>query len=1132
MLNEIKYLGDPSFRLNADDSPFAVGINEIVNGENIRTATTDAGFTATVESIGSNLLLSQAQPSVIFLTIGIIEDTVNVRFLKFNFNTTGNDHKIVCLYANTNIEYDVLLSSQVTGGLNFSKDNPIHSIRIVNGLLYWTDNLSAQRRINIDAAIKLNNPSFSTTVTPYTTPLAPEVITVLRKPPLFPLTISKFQQTSPALENNFIENSAFQFSYRYYYRDGEKSVPGAYSLLAPYNIKSDLYNRIDILVPLSEYIEQDVQSVDILVKYGNENTFYEIKSWDKNVAAEAAEIVAHNAGTTALSYSFYNDTVGEVQDEAYSLKPFDSVPILSETLEIFDNRLGFANNLMGYDTPSTTSLDVTLLNESDGATPTGRWVIILYGSGASHYFLDLGSSGFFDSFTQPTPYPASVDYATLTYVAAGPADFATYVVAHYSMWSNGIQYTGYTSTITSAPSPISIIGARCYKSGATYKLSTTFYDFGDRKCGSTGSTMVSGVSVGQASMQIPDRAYGTISYVTAINWSLSNADALNEIPSWATHYSVNITKCLKTRFFLQARSKNSIASMTYVNRDSSNVYTFTTSAYAATLTGVGIDITNLQNFGMGYIYADGDVINIYISGNATVFKLKITAQSGRWLICELQDLGTLDATTDALFEIYTPYTQSIYEPYYEVGQIYEITAAGTSGRQYSNIAGSIRGDVTLLDRNVTPNNYLTENMSPNDKYYLNWYTDVGRPNFIDRIGQQLKENDIVYSNVLLPGTRTNGLSSFDALDAQDIPTQCGAIMKLQVTSKVQGQLGIVMLAICAGGQTASMYIGEVQLYGSNLPSTLAQAPNVIGTINILKGSRGTINPESVVEFRGDVFWADVNNHKWVQYSINGLDDICYKTERFWNLWFQKYNSMTWAEIEALGGRPFIFTTVDPYHRELLISIPKLSNIPPKGYLPDYPSTINYFDILDYQAKTMVYKLGSAGRLPHWQGAYTFYAENFITLQNKLYSFKNGLTYIHNQTNSQNNFYGVQYTSKIMCVSNMIPQVPKVYNNTSVQANVSPVFVYMYNNYPYQQSSDIMDYEFTELEGIWYANIKRNKLVPNAYGYTTDGLLTGEKMRNTAMWMMYEFSVTTTPLELRFIQIGMDISSGHTNQLKP
>jgi hypothetical protein len=64
----------------------------------------------------------------------------------FKYNTTGNNHKIVCYDEVANTEYDVLLSSQVNGGLGFDKNYIIHSAFIVNGLLYWTDNLNQLKK--------------------------------------------------------------------------------------------------------------------------------------------------------------------------------------------------------------------------------------------------------------------------------------------------------------------------------------------------------------------------------------------------------------------------------------------------------------------------------------------------------------------------------------------------------------------------------------------------------------------------------------------------------------------------------------------------------------------------------------------------------------------------------------------------------------------------------------------------------------------------------------------------------------------------------------------------------------------------------------------------------------------------
>ena len=269
-----------------------------------------------------------------------------------------------------------------------------------------------------------------------------------------------------------------------------------------------------------------------------------------------------------------------------------------------------------------------------------------------------------------------------------------------------------------------------------------------------------------------------------------------------------------------------------------------------------------------------------------------------------------------------------------------------------------------------------------------------------------------------------------------------------------------MLAI-GEQETASCYLGEVQLNSSTENAFVASAPEVIGTVNVLKGSFGTINPESVFEYRGNVWWGDANNGRWVQYSGNGLFPISnYKMTRFWKNWFEKFMSMTKAEIEAFGGRPFIFTTVDPFHDELLISLPKLANESPKGVLPFFRTSndqkyfVDYpFDILDYKGKTIVYDLVSNT----WRGSYSFYSEGFSTLQNQLYSFKNGQMYIHNQFDLQNYFYGEQFHSYIMPVSNKQPNVPKPYNNMAIEANMQPVYTYLYNDYPYQQINDVSSY---------------------------------------------------------------------------
>jgi hypothetical protein len=1131
---EKKYFADPQNGTgNFDDADFALGTNQWLNLENARMRSTDAGEVGVVEAIGSTILKSQIEPSVTNVVIGSVEDNENNRILYFRKDLYGPFDSILCYDLDADTIYTVLLSSQVYSGLNFDKDKLIHSVRVINGLLYWTDNLNEPRRINIDAAINMNHPGTFPEVEAYTAPLDYVSITIIRRPPYYPpIATKKDSADIPPLSTytqNFIYNKAVQFAYMYFFRDGEESVIGHYSNLSNYNFEDDTFNVIEVLMPLSEFIDQDVQRVELVVR--NENNFNSqsvIKTWDKDNPTDLQEIEDHNNDITPLTYYYLGDTNGIAVASSKATKPFDSVPLLSETLENANNRLFLGNNLEGYNTPVQTSLSTMVIQVADGDSQTGQWrlarlyrrvdgnvtvedpfeVWILYVSTETIPYY------WYNTVNYPDTPPASIALADATLSSASLDDLTDQIAA--AAYPPGETYSGNYFFSPLGDSVVisdtaASIGNVAFKSNSTFFTCVNFYDRFRRKCGI--------VTTAANKVTTSKRSYDQTIYNKGIQWTLSNTDAVNQIPDWAWYYSIGITLNQTASFFAQARSRNVI----YVDKDADGNYTFTTTAFDENLYGVGVDISALTSFGMGYIFSEGDLIILYIDSVATPVELSIIGQDGNYVICKLVDLGTLP--TSALFEIYTPYPKSTNELYYETPNIYAILNPGTSQRQYSTLQGLLNGDISLLTRTDSfAMSYLVEAMSPNDNYWKIWNRDIGWPNLIDNIGQQLKKTNISYSNTIILGTRTNGLSSFDALDEKNLTSELGPIKKLQVTSKVNNELGNVMLAICED-ETASLYLGEVQLFGSNQPSTLAQAPEVIGTVNVLKGSYGTLNPESVIEFRGLVFWYDCQNGKIVQYSANGLFPISdYKMRTYWKLFSDQYNSMTQAQIEALGNRPFVFMTVDPHHYELLVSVPKLLAVPPKGYLIDYPSVIYPFDIWDGTGKTIVFKLAEEPN--YWQGAMRFVAENFITAQNKLFSFKYGQLYQHNSTTGFNEFYGTQYKVRIMAPFNKQFNIPKTPDNIKIEGNMKPSLVYLYATSPYVQTTDLMDFDFKDLEGIYYSAFFRNKIVPTFSGFNTNGLLTGQKMRSIVFNMLLEFSVTSVNLSLRFVTISYQLSSGH------
>lgn len=1024
--------GDNGGHLDAESSAFAVPLNAWVNMSDLRSGSTDKGVTATIESIGGTLRISTPSPSVSFIELGNTVDTVGNRIIYAYYNTTTTQHKIEVYDKAAGVIYLALLSSQVTGGLNFNKNYPIDG-RVINGIWYFNDNYNAPRKLNIDAAIKMNNPTYSTSQTAYTNPLEADVISLIRMPPAYPLFVSKSTEVGITV-NNIVDFAGF-FAVRYTFRDNEICVLSPVSKLINYNAAGDTYNNVNLVLTDATgtpfHISQDVQTIDFCVRYGSTPRFFIIKTFDRRITADAAAIAANNAGTVALNADFLNDKIGIALDNAYSVKPYDSVPLLCDTLETALNRLMLGNSLESFNTPTATSLTVAMV----------------------------------------------------------------------------------TGTSITFPNPL-------FKAASPYQIGIIFRDQYKRIIGNV-------VTLDALRFQTPDRDYNYSSYVSHVTWALSNAAASSEIPIEAYYFEVVITKNLRTRFFQQSKS----GGMKYAIKDPITGALFYQDTYVSTAYGLAFDASLLNAEGMGYTFQDGDVLKIYQSASATTYSLAVIGQDAGYIISKLQDLGSFATQPNIVFEIYSPYKEQVSEPYWTVGTTVAISNPGTGGRTYSTTGGIIYGDIYSYATFAPSGTYTTEHMSPIAKYWKEWNVNAGEVELVINSQQVRKSTAVRYSETIIEGSQTNGLSTFDALNEKILPLTMGALRKLMQTSKVVEQ-GNIMLAI-GEDETASLYLGEVQVVGADANSFLATSLGVIGTINVLKGSFGTVNPESVTEYRGNVYWFDANNGRWIQYSSNGLFPISnYKMQRFWKLWSAQYLSLTAAQIETLGSRPFVYSTVDPAHDELLISIPKLSATPPKGYLPTFSLNIDAqimviypFDILDFDKKTMVYDL----KADRWIGSYSFTPEGFATLQNQLYSFKDGQLYLHNQFSNQCNFYGVQYNPKIMFVSNMLPSIPKSYNAVAVEANKQPYYFYVYNDYPYQQIGDISDYQFTGLEGIWNALFTRNIIQPTATGQVVTGRLTGERLRSVAMWMMAEFQVSgSTPLELKFINITFSPSLGATN----
>lgn len=1143
--------------LNADDDANGVQPNQVINAENFRFDKDGRWVSIPSNAVIANLLI----PDGTNYCIGQVANEAGRYTVYFNYNNSNNPdipngHNIFLYYIPDGTFWTIMAGSD----LNFSKDKLI-TARIINDILYWTDDLNEPRRVNLGAAIKFNiDPS-----TGRTSPIASSWqftntidlydYTIIRRPPCLTGTIAK--EYDSAFNNNFIANVSVQFAYRYIYYDGEKSVLSLYTTASKLNALTDNFNRISVTLNGSEVIGQSVKTVQLIVRFGGdvEGSYggaFVVKEWGRD------DIDLHNAGTTVLNYKFYNALLGEPVSDTDAVKPFDSVPLLSGCLEVSENRLFLANNLEGYSAPSTTSLEVSMASSGESGEISGinkllisvqaqevptifnpagdAWYYKAWWIEDTEGFMPQGK-GFYEltayahevrgpflSTTPPTldPPPTSIAYTGLTYLGS-----TIYNIALQNRQPSDLRgptsedHHNFSETSNRTTNVVNITGfttqtVNVFKSSAQYQLGVVFYDKALRKCGV--------VTKDGAIASLPPRAYDFSGGITSIDWALSNTDALTEIPDWAYYYSIVMTKNLRTRFFVQGFADV----VRYATKDIDGNYVYTSTTFGPAVAGISIDASALLQNNLGYVFTEGDVCILIDSANVQ-YQLPIIAQEGKYVIVGSKDIGSLASKT-FMYELYTPYKTSSQEPFYEMGQVFAITGAGTSARAYSQIFGSFSPDAFSITRSYSSTTYYAEAMCPNDKFWQRWDTDHGRINIITSAEQKRKPTSISFSNTIIIGTQTNGLSEFDALNQTALPIELGAVRSLVNVSRIGDNEGSVMVAIGKGGcRTASIYVGITQVQNADSTNYFIKAEGVIGQVNMLKGDYGTNNPESVIVYNGNAYWFDSTKGRFIEYSVNGLDDISegdngtFKFARPSALLGSKLLSTLAATIESYGSRPFIFGGVDTEHKELYWSIPKLDTVVPKGQLSDYATKPDYvdsadypYDIADYKAKTLVFCLKSA----KWQGAFSWTPEGFVNVGNKVFSFKNGQLFQHGAS-GYNNFYGVQYRSKIMFVCNAGNTV-KEFKSIALECGAAPEWVHIRSEFPYEQSTDLISSDFDQKEGVFYADILRDRLSPIA-GTTEQKQISGYLMREKAVRILIQFSGSSW---LRLVTVGYNQSTGH------
>lgn len=1150
--------------INNDDSERYLHSGEALAIQNCRLGLSLNGKDLRIENIPSSLLLSNPYiPLGDNTCIGSVVDTNRRRIIYAIYNSGGAD-AIYAYDIALNIFYIVIKSSQIQDplningvGLNFSLSNYIdRNMRIIGDMLIWLDG-GDPKCINIEAGIKSNTPGYVSNVLPYDYPMSYDEITLIKRPPINRLLTSK--AIDSLFVNNFIADYAFQFTYFYGYRYGQNSALAPYSDLVNYNNNlntTETFNYIVLSVPIvswGEKIPDDLQTINLCAKFGNTGKTFIIKTWDRRNPEDAAAIHSSVIGYGDLKYNFYNNTIGIALDDVSSVNNFDDVPLQAETVEVAKNRVFLGNVLSGYDTPATTSI------QGVGA--------VLGGADINDFWHEtIFWTGYIDSvsleFIQVTHYDFNFvhvnglfyDYGTVPIVGVVNLSDALHVTSTWAdllaiYWTPGSD--GNPSTDPANPPTDNTTTSNVlihqnlittpyeFKCNSYYKLGITFFDRFRRKCGI--------VTADTSIVNIPERDYAPLSsFYNVINWSLSNTNAATEIPNWAYYYQIGMTKNQVFSFFLES---NIGQAANYVTKNSSGVYDFTGTTYSSATFGVAFDISTLISNGQGYVFTEGDLMTVYRkNGATTLYNFRVLDASSKWIIVNPVDMGTLPLTApDALIiSVYTPYAPTANEPFYEVSPTYKVLNPTTVFAKYSTTSDYINGDVY----HVTATDIQA--MSPNTKHWMDWERNLGWINNKDYIGQQQLSNTIVFSDTFIQGTQTNGLNKFQPLNSQSLTSESGDIKKLILTNKIAQDLGTIMLCICEN-EPLSIYLGETQLVSQDGNAYVAQSVGVIGTINALRGNFGTMHPESVIDYLGEVYWFDIQHGSWIQYSANGATIVNWKL----NSYFKKFSTRYLEQ----GLKLRIISCIDPVRRQLMVCMPATEStsfpytLPSYGgVVPSYASTIqSQFKIYDGQAKTIFMGIDdnawrySLGILPAW----VEYAEN------KMYGFTSGNLHQFEGGSDFNTFLGLQLPVRLAIVASQNPnssrysynpsianaiasQYPNVLKdlyNISIEGNSIPDYVVAYVDYPNEQITDLtatdMQVDGTSswqnIDGVMYASFLRDRLSPNVVGTPEQKMYAGDQLRSVTPKIMTEFRVYNRQLAIDAISIGYEIVTGHIKQ---
>ena len=299
--------------------------------------------------------------------------------------------------------------------LNFSTDNLITGVNVIDGNLYWTDDRNEPKKIEIERwkAADISTNSGATTVDRRL--FSHEDITVIRPHPfeVIDLELLSYDDTSFDTERELFPEPPFEnifprFSYRWRYEDGQYSPYAPFTQAAFMSAQRSLTATgtrgepdFEPTTEEANYLEgfnttmfnnvgritlnniprggPDVIEIDILYTESIATTIYVLETLSIPEEQRGIDFTLTSAyttrvqgdgfgATTAADFTFQPLSFEVTTRKIYRAlpanqlsRPFDSVPRLAKSQEVTANRLIYGNYLQNYNQDSGVDMSITTI---------------------------------------------------------------------------------------------------------------------------------------------------------------------------------------------------------------------------------------------------------------------------------------------------------------------------------------------------------------------------------------------------------------------------------------------------------------------------------------------------------------------------------------------------------------------------------------------------------------------------------------------------------------------------------------------------------------------------------------------------------------------------------------------------